>query len=126
MHKPAARKLNVSLSCLQLDEGDVVGHIIIDLEQSRRIAAAAAMHSHSQGQSSRHASDQVVTSTPSRQAQPERERERERSKNDFAARDRPSPVRPTPAPCALCVRLSGWGRVGHIHPGKCLVGGLPS
>ena len=46
----------------QLDEGDVVGHRIIDLEMSRKIAAAAAA-----GQAGRQVVQDASTPTHSRQ-----------------------------------------------------------
>ncbi len=61
----------------QLDEGDVVGHRIIELETSRKIAAAAAA-----GQAGRHmAQDPPTPSHP-----------RQHLASDFSNRDRPMPV----------------------------------
>ena len=61
----------------QLDEGDVVGHRIIELETSRKIAAAAAA-----GQAGRHMAQDPPTPSHSRQ----------HLASDFSSRDRPMPV----------------------------------
>ena len=62
---------------MQLDEGDVVGHRIIDLEMSRKIAAAAAA-----GQAGRHIVQDPPTPNHSRQ----------HLSSDFQNRDRSMPV----------------------------------
>ncbi len=72
----------------QLDEGDVVGHRIIELETSRKIAAAAAA-----GQAGRHMAQDPPTPSHSRQ----------HLASDFSGRDRSMPV------CDfLCTIASSW------------------
>ncbi len=85
----------------QLDEGDVVGHRIIELETSRKIAAAAAA-----GQAGRHMAQDPPTPSHSRQ----------HLSSDFSGRDRSMPVcdycAPLPARRCLAFRVSRFA-CGH-------------
>jgi len=76
--------IEIRPASLQLDEGDVVGHRIIELETSRKIAAAAAA-----GQAGRHMAQDPPTPSHSRQ----------HLASDFSGRDRSTPAE----------RMSDWG-----------------